>query len=108
MFPQDDKPVVYLRADWSPRNCAQAEKEMLKTFEYFHEYRKAKIGQESNGLQIIGSYITESSVQNTTYTSTEDCEIVGAFVKYEILPQWATSCSGHIFKSTINMGMKDI
>lgn len=45
MFLQDDKPVVYLRADWSPRNCIQAEKEMLKTLRYFHEYRKAKIGQ---------------------------------------------------------------
>lgn len=45
MFLQDDKPVVYLRAEWSSRICVQAEKEAVKTFEYFHEYRKGKIGQ---------------------------------------------------------------
>lgn len=45
MFLQDDKPMLYLKAESSPRTCDQAEKELLKTFEYFHEYRKAKIGQ---------------------------------------------------------------
>lgn len=41
---QDAKPVVELKADWSLWNCAHTENTMLKTFEYFHEYRRAKIG----------------------------------------------------------------
>lgn len=45
MFLQDDKPARYLRTEWSSGICVQAEKEAVRTFEYFHEYRRGKIGQ---------------------------------------------------------------